>query len=531
MSDPSTEVDLGPTADREDERPTAVLWALVMGAVVAGSVFRFVTRSALWLDEALSVNIASLPPGDIFEALRHDGHPPLYYLLLHGWMQVAGTGDVAVRSLSGIFGLLTLPLAWIAGVRRGGRVLGAVFVAVLAVSPFALRYGSEARMYSLVSFLALAGYLLVDDVVRGRRSGPLRLAAIAGVSGLLLLSHYWSMWLLGAAGLVCLWQWRRADEPEVRAGALRAALAMAAGGLLFAWWLPTMLYQSAHTGTPWSQPVRPTVTASMVLTDFAAGTSFPDAPALTAIYALLFAVGLFAVRAHGTEVVLDLRTNRQVRFEAMVVALTLAIGIVIGFATRSAFASRYASVLYPIFLLVVAAGVTRFADRRVRNGVLAVVLLASGLGAVYNAFVFQRTQVRELTDEIRTQGRPGDVVVFCPDQLGPSGSRALGPGFTTLAFPTLDDPARVDWVDYPARNAAADPEAIGNRILERAGADHSIFVVWSGTYRTFEHKCEEMIATISRARPVSRTLDDAQPEKYFESATLSWFEPVGGARP
>ena len=59
------------------------------------------TRSPLWLDEALSVNIAKLPIGQIPAALRHDGHPPLYYVLLHVWMSVLGSGDVAVRSAVG----------------------------------------------------------------------------------------------------------------------------------------------------------------------------------------------------------------------------------------------------------------------------------------------------------------------------------------------------------------------------------------------------------------------------------------------
>src|SRR2546430_14921027 len=78
-------------------------------AVAAGIFLRFYVRSDLWLDEALSVNIARLPLADIAGALRHDGAPPLYYFLLHLWMQVFGTGDVAVRALSGVFALAALP--------------------------------------------------------------------------------------------------------------------------------------------------------------------------------------------------------------------------------------------------------------------------------------------------------------------------------------------------------------------------------------------------------------------------------------
>src|ERR1051325_2259176 len=72
------------------------------GVLVAGLVFFFWTRSDLWLDEALSVNIARLPLRDLPTALKHDGAPPLYYVLLHVWTAVLGSGDWAVRALSGV---------------------------------------------------------------------------------------------------------------------------------------------------------------------------------------------------------------------------------------------------------------------------------------------------------------------------------------------------------------------------------------------------------------------------------------------
>src|SRR5690348_9191411 len=105
-----------PVAEPPESAPAPVEVVVVgIVAVLAGGVLRFVTASSLWLDEALSVNIARLPVGDIGPWLRHDGHPPLYYWLLHGWIELFGSGDVAVRALSGVFGLLTLPLAYLAG--------------------------------------------------------------------------------------------------------------------------------------------------------------------------------------------------------------------------------------------------------------------------------------------------------------------------------------------------------------------------------------------------------------------------------
>ncbi len=522
------DVDPGDTMSDVPE-VSLVLRVVVVCAVLTGVAFRFVTRSPLWLDEALSANIAALPVAEIPAALRKDGHPPLYYVLLHYWMNVFGSGDVATRALSGAVGVASLPLAWTVGRRRGGPTLGWIFLGVLAMSPYAIRYGTEARMYALVSFLVLIGYVLIDDISRRGRSTPIRLVSVAVVSGALLLTHYWAMWLLAAVVLVLAWTWKRSADPGLRHGSLRGALAVCAGGVFLFGWLPTMFFQSAHTGTPWSQPVRPSAALSYMLTDFAAGTGFPDSAVLAVISGVLFVVGLFGIADGPRSIHLDLRTNPQVRAEGVVVALTLTLGLVTGFVARSAFASRYAAVLFPLFLLVVAAGISRFADRRIQVAVLSVVMLASGLGAYFNANVFTRTQMESLAAVIRERGAPGDVVVFCPDQLGPSGARAIGEGFDLLSFPTLGSPKFVDWVDYKQRNDAIDPTQVAQAVLERAGPERSVFVVWNGTYRTFEKRCEEFIAEISRNRPVSATLRDAQPEKYYENATLSWFAPVAMA--
>ncbi|HMS71618.1 MAG TPA: hypothetical protein PKB03_01160, partial [Baekduia sp.] len=45
-----------------------------------------------WIDEGLSVGIAHHPLTDIPTVLQKDGAPPLYYLLLHLWMDLIGGG-------------------------------------------------------------------------------------------------------------------------------------------------------------------------------------------------------------------------------------------------------------------------------------------------------------------------------------------------------------------------------------------------------------------------------------------------------
>ena len=409
--------------ERELERPASPLVvAVALGATAVGLVLRFATTSALWLDEALSVNIASLPVPDILDVLRRDGHPPLDDLLLHGWIELFGSSDAAVRSLSGVVAVLTLPVAWAYGRRRGGPALAWFLLAVVAISPFALRYATETRMYALVVLLVFVGALLVDDVLRRRRDSWLRLAALTVVATALLYTHYWSMWLLGAVGLLLVWRlWRDRGTGTTRP-TWRILGCFVAAGVLFLPWVPTLLYQSANTGTPWASPSRPTTIVAYTLGDFSAGP-FADASFIALVVAVIALLGVFGRAVDGRSILLDLRTERRYRPEAVVLVLALVLGAGFTYLTWSAFATRYTAIVFPFFAVLVAAGLTRFAQRWVQLGVFVVVLALLTIGAVFGVG-YQRTQSEEWASAIEAVTEPGDLVVYCPDQLGPAGSRA-----------------------------------------------------------------------------------------------------------
>jgi mannosyltransferase len=510
-----------PELTRDRAAPIEIV-VISLGAVALGVVLRFVTRSPLWLDEALSVNIAKLPLGDIAQALRHDGHPPLYYALLHEWMAVFGSSDGAVRALSGVFALITLPLIWLVGRRRGGPLLAWVALAVLALAPFGLRYATETRMYSLVMALVLAGYLLLDDVVRRDKAGLLVLAGLALVSGALLLTHYWSIWLLGAVELTLLWRWWRDREPAARRGVARAFGAIAAGGLLFLPWLPSFLYQSVHTGTPWAGAQRPGSVIAVTLAEFGGG-AFRDAEFVGSLVLVLCLVAVFGRAVNGRHIDLDLRTQPQFRFEALVVGLTLGLGVAVAAVAGSAFAGRYASVFFPLVMLLVAGGITRFVGRRLRAVVLASFLAVCLLGAYWNV-TYLRSEGRVAAQAVNAAAAPGDVVAFCPDQLGPAFSRSMRTDVERLVYPTLAPPDRVDWVDYAKRNAAANPEDVAAELLARAGG-HQIFLVWQPDYHTFEGQCEALLNALGAARPSNSTLVAAPAATYFEPGSVTVFRP------
>jgi hypothetical protein len=344
---------------------TTTLWlgAVVVVVLLVSLVLRFWTRSDLWLDEALTVNIAKQPLHEIPSFLRRDGAPPLFYVLLHFWMRVFGTSDLAVRALPGVIGVITLPLTWLAGRRLGGRTVAWTAMLLVATSPFAVRYDTETRMYSLIALLTVLAFLALDRSLRHPRPG--NLVAVAAVTGLLLYTQYWALYLIGTTLVWLAFQaWR--GRPQWRSGARASLLAVIVGCITFLPWVPTFLYQSRHTGTPWATPANFSAMVNAVSTFAGGGTN--QGRALGLIFFALAGLGLFGVAASRHHIDLDIRTRPLGRPVAIIVVGTLAAAIAGGFISNSAFDARYASVVFIPLILLVSIGMVTFSGHRGRSG-------------------------------------------------------------------------------------------------------------------------------------------------------------------
>src|ERR1019366_3546478 len=146
----------------------------------------------------------------------------------------------------------------------------------------------------------------------------------------------------------------------------------------------------------------------------------------------------------GYRVILDLRTRPGVRALLATALLTLVLGVAAARLSDSTFDVRYTAPIVAPALIVVAYGLTTLADARVRNGVLGLAVVLSLIAAAPNA-VASRTEAGTVAAAIASGARPGDVVAYCPDQLGPAVSRVLGGNLDQITFPRGDAPEIVDW--------------------------------------------------------------------------------------
>jgi mannosyltransferase len=487
--------------------PRAVRAGL-LAALAAGVVLRCWTASPLWLDESLSVNIARVPLSQLHEALRQDGAPPLFYLLLHGWMTVFGSGDVAVRALPELLGLLALPLVWLCGRRLGGREVAWTSLLLVASSPFAVRYATETRMYSLVLLLSAAGYLALARAWEAPT--PLRLAGVSLVTAALLYTHYWSVFLLAAvAGLLLALRSR---------SSLLCLGAVAAGGALFLPWLPTFLFQAAHTGAPWARPAGYDAVLGSV-TEWAGGDT-AQGQVLSLVLCGLALLAVFGRRRGEHRVVLE-RPARRSSLALLVVAVaTMVLGVTAGLASGSAYASRYSTVAFLPALLLAARG-ARALPTAAARWVVAGAVVCGLVTAAHNP-VTDRTDADVIGRAIDRGAQRGDVVAYCPDQLGPAVSRYLHTPLEQRVFPTGGGPQRIDWVDYAARNRRADVTSFAQDLQARAGSGR-VWLVYATGYRTFGQSCQQLSTALSAHR--TRAVVVSTDHGYFEHPALLRFDP------
>ena len=295
----------------------------------------------------------------------------------------------------------------------------------------------------------------------------------------LLYTQYWSIYLVAMVGIwlvVSVVRSRRHGHPEDGAVG-RARSRVAVGCLLFLPWVPTFVYQSKYTGTPWAAP--PNFSAVInALTGFTDNqgstlqTGTNQGRLLAVIYFAMLALALFGVGQSGRIIELDLRTRPRARSLGFVVLGTLFAAIAGGILTASAFSSRYAAVVFLPFILLVALGTTTLLNPKVRVVIVGLAVVAGLVSSAQNVTT-QRTQANAVAAAINAQAKPGDVIAFCPDQLGPSVYRQIrDPSqYDMMTFPRRTGPPIVDWVDYADAVHAADPNAFATDVAAEGGHD------------------------------------------------------------
>jgi hypothetical protein len=230
---------------------------LILGLGLTVRVYQL-ARQGLWIDEGYSVTLAGLSPAGIIAGTAADQHPPLYYLLLHGWLSLVGRSEFAVRFLSVAAGLLSLSVLYALGRRLSSARLGLWSALLLALSPIYIQYSQEARMYALLALLGLLSvytlrrWLEQPSIGRGTLYVLPTAAALYTHNLAVFLLPFEAMWAIA-------WAITRRDSSGYRPALDSQQLGgwfvcQAAIALLWLPWLPAVVMQAHSHRVPWIVP-------------------------------------------------------------------------------------------------------------------------------------------------------------------------------------------------------------------------------------------------------------------------------------
>ena len=388
-----------------------------------------------WLDEGISVGIASHSLGDIPQLLRQDGAPPLYYLLLHLWTSAFGTSETSTHALSLLFAVATVPAALWAGWSLFGRRTGWMCALLAALNPFLAFYATETRMYSLVvllSLLTLATFLHGFVFARTRY-----LPAFVVLLALLMYTHNWGLLFglgLGVAVVPCLLL--GADRRRL---VVSAALAFGGAGLLYLPWLPTLVYQRGQELQPWAD--------KPVLLDIRL-----DTIQMLGGKEAVVALGLGA--AAGITALLRRPWGRNA-LSVMVLAVVPFVVLFLGWRT-GVVAYRYLAAVVSPVLLLLAVGIAR--GGRLAVAALAVAAILTLPIGVKGPF-YTKSNARALAGQVAPQLKPRDLVILPDFEMVPLFSHYLPPGMRYATTSGLvPDQNIVDWRRSMDRLVDDDPD-------------------------------------------------------------------------
>ncbi len=386
-------------------RAAWIPWALG-AAIIAGAALRFATlgMQSYHHDEAWTAGVVL--HDSLFTTLGKvsgtESTPPLYYLLAWGWSKLFGNAEWGLRSLSALFGVATIPVAFAIGRRLAGAAAGAFAAAFVALNPALIWYSQEARAYSLLVLLSTFAFLFFLRARDGH--SPRDLGAWAVLSALAVATHYFGAMPAAVEAVLLI-----AAAGRQRRGALIASGVVALAVIALA---PLAIHQSDAGHANWigrlgmgTRLKETAVTAVNGETGRFISQPLPTRDALVPLALLAVALLLVPWRGSGAE-------RRGAGLALTVAAGTLGLTLLAAAAGKDYLLARN---LLPALIPVLAAAAIGICARRAGR-------LGLGVGAALLAYWFafalyvdarprlQRPDWRDLAADIGPPKGPREIV-------------------------------------------------------------------------------------------------------------------------
>lgn len=405
------------------------LWGdlLVLGAGVSTFVLlasATISKFSIWFDEAFGSYLIRFDFAALTRYTANDVHPPLYYWLLKVWSLFFGNTEIGLRSMSVFFGAVTIIFAFLLVLRLFGRRAAYVSMLLLVLSPMFIRYGQEARMYTLLTAIIVSATYVLTYAVETKKRVVWIIYGVLIALGMLIQYFAALAWVSHLAWLY-LRARKKGDSFKKSLSRLFnrnviTAYIVAVG--LFCFWLPFLVIQflTIQGHGFWIKPVTITtipdfLTSVLLFSDSTGAVSW----LALAFYALL---GLFIYLAVKLLKSLpDDKRSYYLLFICMIVIPPAILLIMSMPPLRPAFVDRYlmmSAIFIPLFIGVTLAFSQKFIGKWRTLLVLLVIITMMAIGVVnqsvtgnYNKSSGQSNNTKQLLEAVRAKAPAGTPIL------------------------------------------------------------------------------------------------------------------------
>ena len=409
--------------------------ASILLVILLGTALRLhdLGAESYWFDEVYTVHMAQRSVDQLL-AVNELDWPPVYFVLIHYWVRLLGTTEMATRLFSAVAGIVSIALTYLVGCELFGKNVGLLSALLIAVSEFQIYYSQETRFYSLFLLATLVSFFFFIRALRYGRTGYFFLYGMSSI--LLFYCDAFGVFVIAAQNLYFLLRWSALRDARVRfllcQGAillaivpyvapivLRAKLIAGVDAPRVGWISDPSIWAPLRTVYQYVFPLRHDRSWASVALNFAAGIALPVVGFLS--YAILKRTSAIN-RFNEQYFSFDVRLLRDKADELLLVGCwflcPIALPFVLSKVIGPMYVDRYTISAAPALYFLLAVGITSV--RRVMPVLISLttllILIAPGLRHYYAVDV--KMQWREVAAYVDANARKGDILAVAPDGTG-----------------------------------------------------------------------------------------------------------------